>query len=849
MELTVDQALQRGVAAHKEGRLQNAERFYRAVLQIQPKHPDANHNLGVLAVSVGKIEEALPLLKQALDLNPEKEQFWLSYLDGLIRAGKADAATRVVADGKHLGVAKDKLSALSERIRQIPPQRAQTDTETFVAPETNETMLTTESRKNRVMRDDVLGTEPSQDQVQSVMKQYQEGRLPEAKMLAAWLVEKYPNHQFGWKMLGAVLVRMERFHESLDFQKKSVELVPHDADAHNNLGVTLQKLGSLDAAELCYRQAIAFKPSYAEAYYNLANTLQEQGRFKDAEACYRQALELRPDYPEAHSNLGITLKAIGKLGEAIRHYAEAIILSPDFAAAKLNLGSALTIAIFDHSEPRLYPPIIDLLTTGSFVRSREVGRGITSLLRRDSLIETLLAENNPPSDLKAVMTAIYTLDKLPLLHEMMRICSLPDTALETIFVSIRRVLLKERNTLEASPQVVTFLSTLALHCFTNEFVYPESEEEEKQVDNLGDKISTKVMLNKQPSLLEVLCFAAYRPLHHNDWVTQLAVLDQCEDIKRRLVEEPLIEREISRDIPSLGKISDNVSTIVREQYEVNPYPRWVRLAMPLGTVSLDWLCQEFELKQLQCRGVSRPAATEILVAGCGTGQHAIGVASRFTNCKVTAVDLSVASLAYAQRKTRELLVENIEYLQADVLDLHKLKRQFDIIQSSGVLHHMQDPMEGWRALTNLLRPGGWMKIGLYSEHARRPITRLRSEVASLDMPASKAEIKKFRQLVIESEREEHRRITEFTDFYSSSEITDLIFHVQEQNFTLPQIENYLNELGLEFSGFESKEIVAEFRRYFGDGADIYDLSLWDRFERHNPNTFTSMYQFWCQRSA
>ena len=142
-----------------------------------------------------------------------------------------------------------------------------------------------------------------------------------------------------------------------------------------------------------------------------------------------------------------------------------------------------------------------------------------------------------------------------------------------------------------------------------------------------------------------------------------------------------------------------------------------------------------------------------------------------------------------------------------------------------------------------------MKIGLYSEHARRPITRLRSEVASLDMPASKAEIKKFRQLVIGSEREEHRRITEFTDFYSSSEITDLIFHVQEQNFTLPQIENYLNELGLEFSGFESKEIVAEFRRYFGDGADIYDLSLWDRFERHNPNTFTSMYQFWCQRSA
>ena len=84
MELTLDQALQQGVAAHKEGRLQEAERLYRAILQAQPTHPDANHNLGVLAVAVGKHLDAVPLFKLALEANPKIEQFWLSYIDALI---------------------------------------------------------------------------------------------------------------------------------------------------------------------------------------------------------------------------------------------------------------------------------------------------------------------------------------------------------------------------------------------------------------------------------------------------------------------------------------------------------------------------------------------------------------------------------------------------------------------------------------------------------------------------------------------------------------------------------------------------------------------------------------------
>ena len=88
MELSIDQALERSIAAFKEGKLQEAERFCEAILQANPQHPDANHNLGILAVSVGKIRESLPYFKVALEANPKQGQFWLSYIDAVIKLGQ-----------------------------------------------------------------------------------------------------------------------------------------------------------------------------------------------------------------------------------------------------------------------------------------------------------------------------------------------------------------------------------------------------------------------------------------------------------------------------------------------------------------------------------------------------------------------------------------------------------------------------------------------------------------------------------------------------------------------------------------------------------------------------------------
>ena len=96
MELSIEQALQKGVAAHKEGKLQEAERFYRAILQTQPAHPVANHNLGALAVSLNKADTALPLFKTALEANPTVDQFWLSYIGALIKGQQFETAKQVL---------------------------------------------------------------------------------------------------------------------------------------------------------------------------------------------------------------------------------------------------------------------------------------------------------------------------------------------------------------------------------------------------------------------------------------------------------------------------------------------------------------------------------------------------------------------------------------------------------------------------------------------------------------------------------------------------------------------------------------------------------------------------------
>ena len=311
MELTIEQALQQGVAAHKKGQVEEAERLYKAILNSQPAQPDANHNLGVLLVSINKTDAALPLFKVAVETNSKVDQFWLSYIDALIKAKQVENAKQVLEQAKNQGVAGDKLDILKTQLNSL-----------------NTT-------------GNVYSANPPQKLLSRLLEHYQSGRLGDAEILALSITRDFPNHNFSWMILAAVFKAIGRNTEALNANQTAVELSPQDAEAHSNLGVTLQELGRLNEAEVSLRQAIVLKPNYPEAHNNLGNALKEQGRLDEAEASYRQAILLKPGYANAHSNLGATLQELGRLDEAEARYIQAIALKPNYAEAYSNLGVTL----------------------------------------------------------------------------------------------------------------------------------------------------------------------------------------------------------------------------------------------------------------------------------------------------------------------------------------------------------------------------------------------------------------------------------------------------------------------------------------------------------------------------
>jgi SAM-dependent methyltransferase len=625
-------------------------------------------------------------------------------------------------------------------------------------------------------------------------------------------------------------------------------LKPSYAEAHGNLGATLQDLGRLDEAEASCTQAIVLKPDFAEAHTNLGATLQELGRLEEAEASLRQAIALKSDFAEAHYNLGITLGELGRLDAAIDSYTKALKIEPDHARAYNNMALALRGAIFEKPNPDFQEIITSILDRKTYVRPADISSAAISLLKFEPAIKTVFKMHSAGGLRLSLQEVISDLSEVPLLLKLMSVSRLADLELEAIFTDIRSGLLSSISEITGSSEVLRFQSALALQCFTNEYVYGQTDNEAKALEALEAVVKESLLKGEQPSPQSILCLATYKALHEYEWCDLHTVTADTEEVFTRQVIEPKQEIRLKSDIPILQEITDKVSSKVREQYEENPYPRWVNTGLPLNPSSISEVTKKLELSIFdpKINDVENPS---ILIGGCGTGQHSIGTAAKFASSTVLAVDLSLASLAYAKRKTEELSVQNVEYMHADILDLGKLDRQFDIVESLGVLHHMDDPMAGWRVLTDCLKPGGLMRVGLYSELARQHIVKIREEISQSGIGPSDDAMKIFRRDIIGSNEDHHKRVREFGDFYSTSELRDLLFHMQEHWFSLPQIQGCLSELGLRFCGFEADKIVQNFKLTNIGTDDPYDLDKWNVYEEANPNIFIGMYQFWCQKVA
>lgn len=407
---------------------------------------------------------------------------------------------------------------------------------------------------------------------------------------------------------------------------------------------------------------------------------------------------------------------------------------------------------------------------------------------------------------------------------------------EQFLTALRKRLLQSCPPASADAEAhLALCAALAVYCWETEYIFNTSAEEDAAISTLRAKIeSAQNITGMENEIALYACYAPLRQLKNAD--TLLATFERHADLGQIVRTDIDLDRKLQQKkavLTAMSGFENDVSLRVREQYEDFPYPRWKHRPMALHEETDAPLRQD---------------GARILIAGCGTGREAVNNALKFPHAAIDAIDLSTSSLAYAMTKAEEFGIENIRFRHGDILHLDFPDACFDAISCHGVLHHMQDPAAGWASLLRCLKPDGLMRIGLYSEIARRDFIAAQRIIAENKIAGTTDAMKDFR----------HRAadllpypvytglITRSQDFYQLSPLRDLLFHAQEHRMTLPRLKDMMDRLGLELVTLSvSRQNRAAYQKMFGQGPDTFEN--WHKFEEINPDTFSGMYQFWCRR--
>ena len=584
----------------------------------------------------------------------------------------------------------------------------------------------------------------------------------------------------------------------------------------------------------------------AEETFLEGNTLYQRGDLEGALNCFKKSVRIAPNHFKSHFNMAVVFQNTGYLVDAIRSYIQVLAHNTSTPDVYSNAGAVLRDVRFSEYETKFDTFILQILEEGNYVRPSEICPAVISLLKKKPQIQSILKMFKSQSAPKKLTTIIENLSEESLFLKIISLCPIPDLEFENMLTYIRAEILRSIHTMSCTSSFVRVLSSIAVQSYMNEYIYKKLDSENEILAEIESEISETIVDNTQTHVKKLLILACYKPLYVYKWsayIHKVSDLAAVVDLQVDQIEE---EKRLAGHIKSLKEISDSVSIDVQEQYEASPYPRWVDLKVEKTSLTIYEVGRRARLK-IPDESIYTCTSPKVLIAGCGTGQQSIEAGSRLQNSKILAVDLSVASLSYAIRKTNEFGFTNIEYMQADILDLYNLDQTFDVIECCGVLHHMDNPFKGWQVLANCLNPGGLMKVALYSKSARDLVNAVRGEIKELGINTDPASIRRFRQMIIESEDQHHKAVCSFADFYCLSELRDLLFHVKEHQFTITEIEHMLTKLKLDFCGFESDRALNAFisQNPFPDG--LYNLSAWSAFENQNLDIFSGMYQFWCQK--
>ena len=639
----------------------------------------------------------------------------------------------------------------------------------------------------------------------------------------------------------------KEFDELIKLSNALLKEYPNSIIIHNIQGVLYTELKNYNFAKDLFIKAINLNPKFTDGYYNLANIYNKLNEEDKAIENYKKVIELDYNYFKAHNNLGNIYRKKGLNFRAIECYLSTLEVNSNYKLAYYNLAGALQFYIINKENKDINKHLLYLLKERIIVRPNSIATNILNSLFLNTGLKNNLSLIKNINTKKNLNFIIDSLVNNSLLLQFMKVCPIPDYYIEKKFILIRKEMLDQIYKLNFEKIYIKFLLSLSIQCYLNEYIYEQSKEEIEKVKKINKRIKSSLNNNNKIHDLEILCLSCYEPLSNFSWSRKINYSDELKEIFELHLTQKENEKQLSETIKSISIVKNKVSKYVKNQYEENPYPRWMNLGLSFEPRNISQVINESDLK-LDFKKIKFSENPEILIAGCGTGQHAITTASKYKNAKILALDLSFSSLSYAKRKANELKIENINFIQGDLLDLESLNRKFDLIESIGVLHHMDEPLKAWKILTNCLKNNNSLiLIGLYSDKARRHITQIKNKITNLKIKTNTENIIKFRKDLLESNNSKWDDIKTSPDFYTVSGVRDLLFHVKEHRFTISKIKEYLKELELFFLGFEDKLIIEKFKEVYNGKVDLYNLDKWEAFEKNNQRIFAGMYQFWCKK--
>ena len=653
------------------------------------------------------------------------------------------------------------------------------------------------------------------------------------------------------KAQGMALKAAGKDSEAIPFLINSLKQDPTMADAHFTLAIMARMKPELGIDLESINQQIPDISKLKKSYLIILNIMKSKKQYKEAAICQEELCRLMPENLDEKANLALLHNLNDQRVKGLRILAELMQEAPEEKKYK-GLFSSMSMSGPADLEPE--EPLLRQALQTCFDNIYECNlSGLYSIWIR------LIAGTPECSDLMNIekigkyenfqefleTKPIESLNFInnPLFLQGLKLLIVTDIVIENALTNIRKWVclnfetLKNENRLQNLEMI---LCALAEQSFFNEYIFLQTPEEQSALEKIISEI-------KNDDSCAYALVGCYKPLidafpDHGEIFSNLSGKSKAfADLMTVQFTNPKTEHDIRQNLETFGNLNNEVSKKVQQQYEEHPYPRWISVTnFPTPNDDIPFA------ENLRTRPY------RILVAGCGTGRHAIGTAACYPESHVTAIDLSRASLAYAQRKADESgLAGRLRFVHADILEMKDWPDQFDIIESSGVLHHMEDPFLGWQTLNNLLVPGGYFKVGLYSELARQQIVEARNFVTAGQYPSTTEGIRACREDILKLPRDNimRKKLLSFTDFYTTSLLRDLIFHVQEHRMTLPQIDGILKKLGLTCISVNMTKplVLKQFDKMFPNDPNRANLLNWHDYEVKYPDTFAAMYQFWSRK--